>query len=415
MRTCQTKILILFLIFCISNHESKEPIIVIDLKGFCYNSLVDDDMNIFLGIRAPKYNKKMGQFFERLKMAGAKLVFFMVGRRETDDAYWATLDDIIKDFNRKYQHYISTMNRMEESSILADGIVFNTTLLSITVQYNLQRICQQIDGAQFHVTHALHNREIGEFLTENDSNVIGIISDDSDFMAIDGQFEYWSLSALDFREMICYRYSKVKLNSKLNLTPMKIHSINALSGDQMNGPLFDALRKGFDEKMLQIEEWFHPCDDEHLHGENEAFLEFCKNDHPAMYILLTHRVLKLNEMASVDYRKFNENSFADLIIPIVMKLCGILNKDAAVRPLTRQIFAKFAHDESSTLLYEEIIYPTSTSFITHHFKILIDLKEKRIFVVIYSGASVISRFDYESRRKRIRSCSLFVIQLDFRC
>lgn len=80
--TCQNKILILlFDFFHLSDHESKEPIIVIDLKGFCYNCLVHDDMNIFLGIRAPKYNKKMMQFFERLKMAGAKLVFFMVGSR----------------------------------------------------------------------------------------------------------------------------------------------------------------------------------------------------------------------------------------------------------------------------------------------------------------------------------------------
>lgn len=366
-------------------------------------------MNIFLGIRGQKYNKKMMQFFEKLQNAGAQLVFFMVGRRDTD-AYWDTLDCIIKEFNHKYQHYILTMNRMERLSILTDDIVFSSSLAS-TMQYNLQRICQHIDGSQFHVTHKLHNREIGEFLTENDSNVMAIISDDSDFMAIDGQFEYWSLGEFDFREMNCYQYSKVELKSKLNLSPMKTHSINVLSGDQMSCCFSDPLRKGFEEKLLEIEEWFNPNVEEPLQEMNDIFLEFCKNNHPAMYTLLTYQVLKFNEMASVDYRKFNENSFADLIIPIAMKLCGVLNKDAPVRPLTRQIFAKFAHDESSTLKDEEIIYPQSNLF---QFTFVFDMNEINNLVVIYSGTSVVNRFDYESGRKRIRSRTLFIIQLDLR-
>lgn len=347
--------------FVISDHESKEPIIVIDLKGFFYNSLVGDDMNIFLGIRGHKYIKKMMQFFQKLQDAGAKLVFFMVGRRYTDDAYWSTIREIIKEYNQTYQLYILTMNQMELLSTLSHDILFGTTMAT-TMHYNLQRICQKNVGSQFYVTHKIHNREIAEFLTKNDPNVLAIISDDSDFLAIDGQFQYWSLGRFDFRELNCSRYSKVELNTQLNLRPTKIHSINVLSAHKMRGLMNDTLRKGFKQKLLEIEKWFNPSIEQYLDEGNDDFLEFCKNDHPKMFTLLTYRVLKLREMASVDYRKFNQKSFPDLMIPIVMKLCGVLNKDASDRPLTRQIFTKFAHDESWTLKDEEIVYPKSNLF-----------------------------------------------------
>lgn len=65
------------------------------------------------------------------------------------------------------------------------------------------------------------------------------------------------------------------------------------------------------------------------------------------------------EFTSIDYRKFDAKNYADLIIPIVMKLRGILTKDDLPLLSTRLIFLKFSHDEPPMMNEQEIIYPTS--------------------------------------------------------
>lgn len=330
-----------------------EPVILIDLKGWGFNLLRKDRMNVALGIRFHDFNKRYLRFINHLRATGAKLVFFVVGRKQTDDTFFQNIESEITTFNSTYNHYINLMDAIEnETEFLS---IRNVLELSWTKD-NIRRM--SIELGEFHVTHSLHNWEIAEYLCSQP--VMAIITDDSDFLAIDGRFQYWILSDIDFsgcRTMDGGRYSKDKLNSQLNLIPQRVHSIDVLVGsDSM--PF--GLKSEFDALLNRLTSWYEWRFNQNVIIESEL-MEFCKTKHPIVYKLLTYKILKIAGMFWIDYRMFRNYSYAELVMPLIMKLCGILNKDEHSPPQTRKIVIKFAHEESAVVRDEEIVYPNSNA------------------------------------------------------
>lgn len=328
-------------------HEMKEPTILIDLKGWPTNLLRFDEINVLLGIRYNEFNKKSLRFINNLRAAGAKLVFFFVGRKHSDDHFFENIKTKTEELNSKYLHYTQMMNIIGKEGNIRSKIHINNLLHS--TKNNLERMCR--DLGEFHVTHSLHNWEIAEYLCNNP--VWAIITDDSDFLAIDGKFENWSLGDIRFDTMDGARYSREKLISKLDLIPLKVHLVDVLVGSDSTPAV---LKTQFEELLNRLTNWYGWKSNQIVLEENEL-MEFCKTNHPIIYMLLTYEIFKIKEMISIDYRMFRNYSYADMVLPIVRKLCGILNKDEINTPETRKVFMKFAHTESAVVRDETIIYP----------------------------------------------------------
>lgn len=90
-----------------------------------------------------------------------------------------------------------------------------------------------------------------------------------------------------------------------------------------------------------------------------SFYKFCKKNDAFMYKLVTDDIYNVKDVEFIDYRNFKSKSYAELVVPILMKLCGILMKDNLRRPGTRKICIKHAHDEPYKVTEEEVIYPPS--------------------------------------------------------
>lgn len=92
---------------------------------------------------------------------------------------------------------------------------------------------------------------------------------------------------------------------------------------------------------------------------NNLFLKYFKQRNIFLYKLATDDTFNVKDIDYIDYRNYKSKSYAELIIPILKKICGILYKDNTNRPDVRKICMKHAHDEPFKVTEEEIIYPSS--------------------------------------------------------
>lgn len=313
--------------------------------------LCHDAWNVALGVRSDNFNKKFYKFFKQLSEAGAKLVFFVVGRKLTDDDLITKIPTKTSKWNSKYNRYIRMMNAMENETEFLSKVQIHK-LLTYTKE-NIEYMCR--DLGDIHVTHLLHNWEIAEYLCSEP--VMALITDDSDFMAIDGDFEYWSLGDINFDTMDGARYSKNELNSKLELIPQRVHSVDVLVGGDSTP---SELKSQFGAVLKRLTSWYDWRFNQNVREDSEL-MEFCKTKHSFIYKLLTYEIFKIAEIIVIDFRMFRNYSYGNMVAPIVMKLCGILRKDEHNPPQTRKIFIKFAHEESAVVRDEEIVYPNSKS------------------------------------------------------
>lgn len=339
-----------------------EPVILIDLKGFAFEMLRNDEMNVALGIRFNDFNNRYLKFIKNLRTAGAKLVFFAVGRKQTDDDFLEEMEFTIIKSNSKYNRYMKIMDAIENET------EFLSTLKVHDLNWTKHNIkCMSSRLGDFVVTHCLHNCEIAEYLCSE--SVMAIITNDSDFLAIDGEFEYWSLGDINFATMEDGAiYSKKQLNSKLGLIRQRVHSVDVLVGS-VSTPV--KLKSELNAHFKKLTNWYDWRLDQNMAEESEL-MKFCKTKHSIAYKLVTYKIFIMKETFVIDFRMFRNYSYSNMVLPIVMKLCGILSKDEPRPPQTRKIFMKFAHKENPVIRDEEIIYPSSNSlsYLNSHFKIL---------------------------------------------
>ena len=100
-----------------------------------------------------------------------------------------------------------------------------------------------------------------------------------------------------------------------------------------------------------------------------------------MYKLVTDDIFNIRDIDFIDFRNFRSKSYAELIVPILMKLCGILLKDNKRRPITREICVKHAHDEPFKVTEETIIYPRSKTFLEYFNFYFIFVSFFRVFLL----------------------------------
>lgn len=391
-----------------SDHGGKQPTIVIDLKELSHILGAKDEIGIILGGRYSKYNAMTKRFLDQLKAINAKLVFFSVGKKLND-----TTEMFILHSEKKYVKYLSLLDTIENGNDLTAYLRNKNKFapdirMTLPINFNLNKICRQY--GELKVTYVCHNKEIAEFLSKNTDEILSIITNDTDFLAFDGDFQFWSANNLHLTKLDCVRFCKVKLKSKLNLGPEQIHLVSALSGHDYlpreyvepfwsklaqeygkKGPRIENLAryvknlpmlpKGlgsndvvFDVKQISQEVFGEHFSEEQMNGilnilryygssvdktsnVKSPFLKFCKENGPFLYKLATDTVYNIKDIEYIDYRNYKSKNYAELIVPILMKMCGILYKDDRSKPRTRIICMKFAHDEPFKLVHANVIYP----------------------------------------------------------
>lgn len=400
----------MFLFFICSDHEGKQPTIVIDLKELPHTLGAKDEIGIILGGRYRKYNAMIKTFLDQLKAVNAKLVFFSVGKKLSD-----TIEIFILHNEKKYIKYLSLLDTIENGNELSRYLRNKNKFapdirMTLPIYFNSNKICRQY--GELKVTYVCHNKEIAEFISKNADEILAIITNDTDFLAFDGDFQFWSARDLHLTKLDCVRYSKDKLKSKLDLNLEQLHLVSALSGHDYlpreyvepfwrklaeeygkKGPRIENLARYaknqtmlqnsvgsngvlFDVKQISQDVFGDNFSEEQTNGilnilryygssvgktpiEKNPFLKFCKENNAFMYKLATDTVYNIKDIEYIDYRNYISKNYAELIVPVLMKMCGILYKDDRIKRKTRIICMKFAHDEPFKLVHANVIYPSS--------------------------------------------------------
>lgn len=367
---------------------------------------------VILGGHYDRYNGMMRQFLENITKAGAKLVFFMPGRQHSDD-----LQFFIPKVEEKYINSINVLDAMEEQVDLKEFLrkthqPWRRVHPDLSFNCNLKKLVMRF--GDFHVTYEQHNQEIARYAIENRDSILAIISNDTDFVAFSGvACEFWYASSMNFKELACNRYNKGRLYDKLGfehgavqmqllsalccseylpffaiedfLDRLKVNENPNQRGKIRNVSAYvkrqsfvmvenkitydleqisrDVFGEGFSREQLNTIAnglAYYNLDFEYpRHRDLNAFLQFCKKHKSFPYKLATDDVFNVRDITYIDYRNYKSKSYAELVIPLLMKLCGILFKDDARRPIVRKICMKHAHDEPSKVTEEAVIYPSS--------------------------------------------------------
>lgn len=401
------------LFFFHSEHDGKMPEILIDLKEFPRMLLQKDKIGIILGGNYDRYNKTMRQFLENLDGNGAKLVFFMPGRQHSDD-----LQFLIPKTEDVYWSSLEILDKIDEKCDLREYLrekkLYDHMRMELSFDFNLKQLVSGF--GHFFVTHEQHNQEIAQYANRNADNVLAVITNQNDFLAFSppGDYDFWRASTIDPTAMTCHRYNEGKLYDKLGfkngIVQMQLFSalcrsiflpkyaiedfLNRLADANenplQNGTIWDvsayvkdqyvsllndkapynlerisrdvfgsnfsqeqcnAIAKGMAYYRLVFELTPIP--------ELNAFLQRCKIENLFAYKLATDDIFNVKDISYIDFRSYKSKSYAELVVPILMKLCGIVFKDEDPMPSERKICMKHSHDELSKITNEVIIYPTS--------------------------------------------------------
>lgn len=399
-----------------SEHNGRAPIIIVDLKELCHMFVQHGQIGVILGGHYDRYNKMLRQFLENMTRSGAKLVFFMPGRKYTDE-----LQFFIPKTEQNYMESLDILDKIEENADLK-AYLFEKNRRSVDIRmelsfnHNLKKIVHNFGDC--HVNFDRHNQEIALYIKENADAVMAIITNDSDFLAFAGDFEFWRANSINYKSMTCNQYSRKRLYDRLGFEhgAIQMQLLSALCGSnflpayaiqdfltglsqanqdnpQQRGKIWNVTayvkrqtitqfdnKIKFDLKQIGRDVFGDECSTENLDCiENglacydldnfqqpsnrnlSSFLRFCKTRDVFAYKLATDTIFNVKDITYMDYRNYNAKSYAELVIPLLMKMCGILFKDNTQRPSYREICMKHAHDEPCKVTEEEIIYPPSTS------------------------------------------------------
>lgn len=82
-----------------------------------------------------------------------------------------------------------------------------------------------------------------------------------------------------------------------------------------------------------------------------------------IYKLLTDEFHLITDISFIDYRDYRSKNYAELIVPLLQKVFGILHANEFQRPREQAICMKYTHEEQYKVQKEAIVYPPSRSAI----------------------------------------------------
>lgn len=367
-----------------------------------------DERNLILGGRIQKYIEIVEYFISEIKESKANLVFFArlseVGLKHMDE-YESNVDafDCIKQYHNLRR--FSNTNR--------------GTRPNERFWYNLLQLCEKY--GQINVHYWKHLRSIKRYIENNEGNILAIMTSEIKFLTLKYDFEYLSLSHVDFFDVKITKIYRKTLDNVLGLNTNQMRLLITLSHlAYSNDKCFEMqafLRslEGSDHPILKLSSYIkrqennsddfilrkisnniaggrlnrdllrkfrnhfqHSSDpndvfDEVQHknyvavklanegGRFETIFKFCSDKLFYAYkLMIEYRTIPKDLLVYIDVNQPDAISFIDLTVKVTLKLCGVLFKDVELerRPKTRIIEIRRSFNEVARTR-EDIIYPTS--------------------------------------------------------
>lgn len=387
----------------------KRPKILIDLKEVIHAVVQRDNLGQCLGGRYSLWLHYFRKFFKQLKELGADLVFFAAGKKLTDE-----LMVFIPKREEEYMKYLTVLDEIDETGGRTSDFIKRKNYdirAPITMEYNMQKLAQEV--GELRINYVRHNQEIAKYIKQHNGNVLAVITNDNDFMVFDGDFQFWQANDVNMKDLIACRMNREILRAHLDLNSEQLQLLSALSGssylpvpvmkefykkiwqETVEGNRIPQIAKYIREEVSMLTTAKKDCvhfdlakiasdifgDDytEHdlnaiengltqynLNFETEDAkahvsntIKFCKSRNMFIYKMFTDDVYLVKDINYIDFRKYKSKSYAELIIPLMRKVQGIIFANERQKPLERVICMKYAHDEPYSVVEEQIEYPPS--------------------------------------------------------
>lgn len=387
--------------------KKSRPKILIDIKEFIHVAVQNDDIGQLMGGRYSLNLLYFNNFFQSLNNARAELVFFVAEKTLSDEAAI-----FIPDREKEYIKYIQILDEIDASAGDIGAYVAqrqSDIKAPMAMELNLQKLVRNFGKMQ--TNHFRHNQEIAQYAKQHDDSILAIITNDTDFMIFDGNFQYWRANDITMKDLTVFGYCREKLRKLLELNTQQLELLSALSGSiylpcdvltdfyfqigihsttygKHIAPLAYYISNKMQTESVTSNIEKIACD---VFGKNYTSpdinaitnglvqynlnfekpvtkaLEFCKERNAFVYKLLTDEVYLIKDISYIDYRKYKSKNYAELVVPLVRKLHGILYANERPRPKTRTICMKYAHDEPYKVVDEPINYPPSMTLDTLNF------------------------------------------------
>lgn len=98
----------------------------------------------------------------------------------------------------------------------------------LTMHYNMLRLVREF--GELRINYVRHNQEIAKYIAQHDGFILGVITNDNDFMVFDGQFQYWLAYDVNTKNLTGTRMCRYNLRTRLSLSSKQLQLLSASSG-----------------------------------------------------------------------------------------------------------------------------------------------------------------------------------------
>lgn len=382
------------------DHDGSNPTIIINLKDFVKVLGQIDDDSLITGGKYDMYNNKFEKFLRELKeICGANLVFFCRPflHDMEEDVILEAYDRVAQKNLKAFQNHMMIKERRTSPWHLDKRVLYN--FVQISAKYG-----------KVYTEHTKNSQKLMKYALDHPDEVLAMIQHDNDFLLYDHiQYQYWSLADLNISQLTTKKYCRKTMYKELRLSTPQSHLLAAmmkLKGahpdvilklcdkiecDEKPKPLFRLAKyvrgktfgpHGFDlneiateifgagyterDKALiqdELSRYDLNLEDERLESNqiSDEIVEFCKKNLYFAYGLIVEDITTNQSLAYIDLRRRESTRYVNMVVTVLLKLCGILFKDGQVeeRPKTRQIKIKRNIADDAVPVEENIIYPSS--------------------------------------------------------
>lgn len=342
-------------------------------------NICSNKFDTLCGGRHNIYAITIHRLFNRLKDAGAELVFFTDGPVRLEKYHrW------IEGVNKRYQNSIKIIDdvdcRMEFT------LLVNNELSRVTSVYELLEDIARQHGSLTMALYAECDTEIAEYASKHLA-VLAVLAEDSDFLIFHGNWRYFSLRSLNQNSLMIKEYNRDALRHTLNLNYKELACLSAIVGNDFitnannytqtyqkfiniaecikrndltslhNADLFARIAKILntvptESKLMQIEKSLA------LYDTNFKITDL-SIEKPFIHKCLQHNMRFVYNVLSgfpvnftlhyYDLRK-ESISFYELVIPLFKRKIGILYNHRCQSVVNCFVYSKLLHIQSYQLL-----------------------------------------------------------------
>lgn len=97
----------------------------------------------------------------------------------------------------------------------------------LATEFNMQKLAKQ--HGELRINYVRHNQEIVKYANRNADTVLALITNDTEFLIFDGDYQVWRATDLIPHDMTAFRFCRKTLRTHLELNTQQLELLSALS------------------------------------------------------------------------------------------------------------------------------------------------------------------------------------------